>query len=125
MKPSNNLRVLLDEKSYQSIEEMIEVLKKEGSFIKINPSRLSSWIITHFRNEMFEKCKQAIIQEHFNSKDYLKDLASKIDGNENVADLLNEALLTIQTRNKANRINAKSKKEKTHKESESERVQNS
>lgn len=118
MKSINHLRVLLDEKSYHSLEEMIDALKKEGNFIKINPSRLSSWIISHFREEMFEKCKQIIIQEHFNSKDYLKDLASKIDGSENVADLLNEALLKIQVRNKSSRTNAKEKKDKTIKESE-------
>jgi hypothetical protein len=111
MKNQNHLRVLLDADAHSSVEKMLEALKGSGDFVKINPSKLVSWLITKFETESFEKHKSQIIQEHFNSKEYLRDLSTKIQSSDNAADVLATALQKIQLRSK--KINVKkAKKEK-------------
>lgn len=116
MKSQNHLRVLLDSDAYASLENMLEALKGSGDFVKINPSKLVSWIITKFEAESFERNKAQIIQDHFNSKEYLRDLATKIQSSDNAADVLAAALQKIQLRSK--KINVK----KTQKKSSQKKI---
>lgn len=118
MKSSNQMRVLLDENAYHAIEAMIEELKAQGDYLKINPSRLASWVINRFHRDGFKKAIPQICQDHFNSKEYLKNLAAQVDGNENAAALLTEALAAIKSKNRAVPTSAKSKKEKPPEESQ-------
>lgn len=98
MKNQNYLRVLLDSEAQASLEKMLKALKASGDFIKINPSKLVSWIITKFETESFEKQKSQIIQEHFDSKEYLRDLSTKIQNTDDATEMLELALRKIQKR---------------------------
>ncbi|NOT77737.1 MAG: hypothetical protein HOP07_01895 [Bacteriovoracaceae bacterium] len=100
MKNKNPLRVLIETDAQESLDEMLINLKGNGNFVRITPSRLLSWIITKFRTESFEKHKNQIIQEHFNSKEYLRDLATKIQNSDDAAILLTAALEKIQMKSK-------------------------
>lgn len=115
MKNQNLLRVLLEPEAKSSLEKMLEALKKNGDFVKINPSKLASWIITKFENESFEKHKTKIMQDHFNSKEYLLDLATKIQSSDNAADVLASALQKIQPRSKKINVKKDSKEKLTEK----------
>ncbi len=112
MKTSHQKRVLLDEQAFEGLERMLAKLKEEGKFLKVNHARLSSWIIKKFEEALFIKCKQEIIKECFDSKEYLKDLASKIDGNENAKALLSDTLNVLQARSLTQSVVEKNKKEK-------------
>jgi hypothetical protein len=115
MKVQTQFRVLLNSTAQDAVIEMIKVLKESGNFLKINPSNLVSWIVDNFKKDSFEKRKDEIIQDHFNSKEYLHNLATKIQSSDDAANILAEALQKIQKRSK--RVNVKkSKNEKTTKE---------
>ena len=92
MKSQNHLRVLLDSDAYASLENMLEALKGSGDFVKINPSKLVSWIITKFEAESFERNKAQIIQDHFNSKEYLKHVTQRISSEDDLEAILKVAL---------------------------------
>jgi len=98
MKTKQPLRILLDLNSQSSIDEMLENLKNSGEFVKINHSKLASWIINKFKTEMFERHKAQIIQEHFNSKEYLINLATKVQNTDDASEMLEIALRKIQKR---------------------------
>lgn len=121
MNKQAQFRVLLDTNAQEALTEMLQELKDSGDFVKINPSRLVSWIVEGFRKESFEKKKDQIIQDHFNSKEYLRDLATKIQSSDNAADILANALQKIQMRNKRTNVK-KSKKEKPAEEDQPERI---
>lgn len=116
MKSQNHLRVLLDSDAYASLEKMLEALKGSGDFVKINPSKLVSWIITKFETESFERNKAQIIQDHFNSKEYLRDLATKIQSSDNAAEVLAAALQKIQLRSKKINVKKDTKEKLTEKD---------
>lgn len=121
MKNKNQLRVLLESDAHTFLEEMLKVLKENGNFVRITPSQLLSWIVTKFKDESFEKHKNQIIHEHFNSKEYLRDLATKIDTSDDASKLLESVLQKLQTRRK--KINAKkNQKENVFKKNRSERI---
>jgi len=103
LKSSTVSRVLLDQEARQALEQMFTVLREEGKYIKINPSRLTSWVVSKFAKKYFGKSKSEIVKAHFNSKEYLKDLASNIEDNENPAEVLSQALKSIQAGNKVSR----------------------
>jgi hypothetical protein len=100
VKTKNQLRILIDSEAQLSLEAMLESLKTSGEFIKINPSRLVSWIVTQFKAESFELYKSQILQDNFNSKGYLRDLATKIQSSDDAAAVLAAALQKIQIKNK-------------------------
>ncbi|MCB9061370.1 MAG: hypothetical protein H6622_07615 [Halobacteriovoraceae bacterium] len=116
MNKQTQFRVLLDTNAQEALTEMLQELKDSGDFVKINPSRLVSWIVEGFKKESFEKKKDKIIQDHFNSKEYLRDLATKIQSSDNAADILANALQKIQMRNKRTNVK-KAKKERIAEES--------
>lgn len=111
MNKQTQFRVLLDTNAQEALTEMLQELKGSGDFVKINPSRLASWIVEGFRKESFDKKKDQIIQDHFNSKEYLRDLATRIQSSDHAADILADALQKIQIRNKRPNVK-KIKKEK-------------
>jgi hypothetical protein len=70
-------RVILDEKAKLAVEEMLDILKKQEDCIRLNSSKLVSWIVARFRHSRFERDQQAIVKAHFNSKEYLKKVVSQ------------------------------------------------
>lgn len=100
MKSSTVSRVLLDKEAREALDQMLTVLREEGKYIKINPSRLTSWVVSKFAKKYFGKSKSEIVKAHFNSKEYLKDLASNIEEDENPAEILSQALKSIQGKTK-------------------------
>lgn len=107
-KTKKGLRVLLDSTAENHLQEMEAALMREKDFIKINPSRLSSWIITHFYQHHFVQQTQAIAKAHFNSKEYLRQLVTKIKDEDDATEKLSEALRGLQgnktVRTRSNKI---------------------
>jgi len=62
-----------------------------------------------------------IIQQYFNPKEYLKDLASKVSENENATAILTEALQQIQLRSNHSNVK-KVKKERPVKTDQPEEI---
>ena len=79
----------------KSVIEMIAKVKEEGQFVKINPSKLVSWIVSWFFGCEFEREKVRIIQEHFNGKEYLKNILQDTKSNKDVERALKEALEVV------------------------------
>ena len=115
-------RVILDDKANVSLLDMTEKIKAEGEYVKINPSRLASWIIEQFANLYFQEMKPQIVQAYFDSKEYLKAIAAKIDGRQDAEKILIEALNRIQTGNKKVYHAQKNKTEKINQKSKSEGI---
>jgi hypothetical protein len=89
-------RIILDEGASTALSSMYDELKSEAC-IKITPSKLSSWIIAEFQKSYFKRYKKKITKEHFNSKEYLKAIISNVDENENLEDVLRQALSDIKS----------------------------
>ena len=93
-KSADTGRVILDEAAKTAVNEMLTMLKSEEDCIRLNSSKLVSWIVTRFKASRFEHEQSAIIKAHFNSKEYLKKAVSQ---SATEADL-SEALETVLTR---------------------------
>jgi len=96
MKSSSAMRTLLDPEAQQALEKMIERLKESGHFLKINPSRLTSWIVCQFLEDGFEKSLPLILQDHFNSKEYLRNLVKNFSEADDLEKFLKETLQQIK-----------------------------
>ena len=94
------LRVLLDSAAENQLQEMEAILSTENNFLKINPSRLTSWIVSHFYKYHFHQQKESIAKAHFNSKEYLRQLASEITGDDDAISKLSDALKGLQNSKK-------------------------
>jgi len=92
--------LLLDEGAFQALSSMFEILKKEEEFVILNSSKLCSWIVVEFFKSYFVSSKSKIIQQHFNSKKYLKNLAHEINGNEDPQMVLEKALNQLKQSSK-------------------------
>ena len=77
-------RVLLNRNAKTSTNKMMELLKTENKFIKVNPSKLVSWIVNRYFQNYFIKDKKLVVDAHFNSKEYL---LSVIKDSNNESDL--------------------------------------
>ena len=93
---TNQMRVLLDEEAFRAIETMLEELNSEGECLKINSSRLVSWIICKFSRDYYRNNFQVICQDHFNSKLYLKRLAQNLSATDDLEQVLKETLQRIK-----------------------------
>jgi outer membrane PBP1 activator LpoA protein len=88
-------RLILDEGAIAALSSMYEEMKNQKC-VKITPSKLGSWIISEFYKSFFSRYKGKIAKEHFNSKEYLKKMMSNVDENENLEDVLRQALNQIK-----------------------------
>ena len=97
MKESQSVvsRIVLDKNSMKSVAKMIAKVKEEGQFVKINSSKLVSWIVSWFFKCEFEREKLRIIQGHFNGKEYFKSILKETKSNEDVERALKEALEVV------------------------------
>ena len=67
-------RINLDERAAGDLAAMLEKVKEGGECVKIAPSALTSWIVSHFFGSSFEKRKGEIVEAHFDRRAYLKGL---------------------------------------------------
>ena len=67
-------RINLNERAAGELAAMVEQVKKEGECVKVSPSALASWIVSHFFGSSFEKRKGEIVEAHFDRRAYLKGL---------------------------------------------------
>lgn len=96
MNKQTQMRVLLDDEAQCALVVMMEALKTDGDFIRINPSRLTSWIIKKFKRDYFERNKDLITQDHFKSKEYLKNVAKNISDSDDLEKVLRETILQLK-----------------------------
>jgi hypothetical protein len=96
MNKQTQMRVLLDDEAQGALVTMMEALKTDGDYIRINPSRLASWIVKRFKRDYFERNKDLISQDHFNSKEYLKNVAKNISDSDDLEKVLRETILQLK-----------------------------
>ena len=113
-KPS---RVVLDQESQEHLDKMLLVLRSGGDCVKISPSKLASWIISHFAKRDFPKQKKRIIQNHFNPKAYLRSIAKNLRESDDLEAVLKETLTQIKPRKR--RKSASQSQVRDHSEEES------
>ena len=89
------LRIVLEGREKEAVENMVRELNEEGEFVKISPSRLVAWIVRRFEGRDFKRQKEGISKEHFNSKKYLEKLALKTGEDENLETVLRRTLKEI------------------------------
>lgn len=85
----------MDDLAIVAATQMMAGLASQEDCIRITASKLVSWIVTRFAENGFERDREAIIREHFNSKDYLKKVIRSLDSKEDMAAALQEALVKI------------------------------
>lgn len=110
-------RLILDEGAISALSSMYEEMKDQKC-IKITPSKLGSWIISEFYKSYFSRYKGKIAKEHFNSKEYLKKIMNNVDENENLEDVLRQALNHIKkpTAKKSRGLKKSEQEENVHQE---------
>jgi hypothetical protein len=89
-------RIILDEEAKSALSSMYNEIKDEEC-VKITPAKLSSWIIQKFHTSYFRQHKTKITKDHFNSKEYLKDMMKNVGAEENLEEVLRKALSNIKT----------------------------
>ena len=67
-------RVALDSRADEAVKNMINELKREGTFVKVSPSLLVSWIVVKFYQKDFAKHRQNIEKIFFDPKTKLRGL---------------------------------------------------
>ncbi len=70
------LRIVLDAAATSAFNMMVQVLKSEMATVKIHPSQFVSFLVADFFQSHFEKDKQALVAEFFDSDSYF-DAARK------------------------------------------------
>lgn len=83
-------------------DEMLIQLKSSGKYIKINTSKLVAWIILRYFEKYFNKEKEIIIKEHFDSKEYLLSAVKTASTNEELTELLKDTLGKVSGQKKKN-----------------------
>ncbi len=74
-----NVRLNIDEQANKTVELMLDHLKNNNDYIKINASKLTSWIIQRFYDNSFKREKSRIISDHFQKVDYFKSILNDMD----------------------------------------------
>ncbi len=69
--------IRLNQEACQSMSVMLEGLFKEDEFLKINNSKLASFIICDFHQRHFDKSQSKLVLAYQDRKKHLKD---KIEG---------------------------------------------
>ena len=90
-------RLILDEGAIAALSSMYEEMKNQKC-IKITPSKLGSWIISEFYKSYFTRYKKKISKEHFNTKEYLKNIVTNIDENDDIEAVLKSTLMELSPR---------------------------
>lgn len=68
--------------------------------IKINASKLISWIVQRYATQGFQREQAKIAQAHFNSKEYLKRVMAKSSSEAELTEALHVVLKKIEPEKK-------------------------
>lgn len=93
------LRILLDNNANNCLQQMEETLTHEKEFIKINSSKLASWIVNYFYQQNFDVQSDSIAKDHFDLKKYLKSMANSIGNESTPENILEMALENLKKTN--------------------------
>lgn len=79
MKVKKSGLIHLTEDATNSMSEMLVELFKVDEHLKINHSKLASFILTEYRYKYFEKSKSRLVIAHQDKKKHLKDAIEALD----------------------------------------------
>jgi hypothetical protein len=79
MKVKKSGLIHLTEDATNSMSEMLVELFKLDEHLKINHSKLASFILTEYRSKYFEKSKSRLVLAHKDKKKHLKDAIEALD----------------------------------------------
>jgi hypothetical protein len=79
MKVKKSGLIHLTEDATNSMSEMLVELFKVDEHLKINHSKLASFILTEYRSKYFEKSKSRLVIAHQDKKKHLKDAIEALD----------------------------------------------
>lgn len=71
------LRVALDENAMRAFEDMVQSLKAE-SYVRLTPSKFISFLTYFYFQNYFEKDRELLTSEFFDSKDFVAQELKKI-----------------------------------------------
>lgn len=71
--------IRLNESAINSMSEMLTELFKEDQHLKINHSKLASFILSEFHYRYFDKAKHRLILAHQDKKKFIMDKIDKLD----------------------------------------------
>lgn len=102
------LRVVLDAEASLAVEEMISILKSEMSALHIRKHQFVSFIVLNFMEAYFNKDKEVLIAEFFDSDAFHEGERQKAKGNDNYEELLEESIkLARKIRSKRRRLTSR------------------
>ncbi len=96
----SNSRITLDKAADQAIRVMLSELQMNHEFVKINPGKLTSWIVKWFHQTAFEREMAKLARAHFNRRDYLQKALRGVQSEEQVAQILKKALGTVKAKSR-------------------------
>jgi len=73
MKIKKSGLIHLTEEASNSMSEMLMELLKVDEHLKVNHSKLASFILSEYRIKNFEKAKSRLVEAHQDKKKHLKD----------------------------------------------------
>lgn len=115
---SKELRIALSSEATQVYEKMVDLLKKEIPTIKLLPSQVVSFLVMDFFTAHFEKDKDVLIAEFFDSDAYYQAARKKAKGSPEYDDLMAKALVEAKGIKGKKRRLAATKSNKTHKDTD-------
>jgi hypothetical protein len=92
---ASELRVVLDKTAALAYERMAEALRADG-FVKLVPSKLSSFIIQVFFQNYFETDKELLLSEFFDSKAYVENELKRAGDSSKVGEILERSMLKVR-----------------------------
>jgi len=109
LKKEKELRIVLNPSATRAFEMMLARLRAEMPTIKVQASNFVSFLVTDFLEAHFERDKEVLIAEFFDSDAFHEAERRKAKGHENYEELMAEAL------ERAKRIKGKRRRKYTRK----------
>jgi hypothetical protein len=89
------LRIVLDKDASIACDQMIQALKSEGP-IRLSSSKLASFVLARFFSLYFEKDKDLLLAEFFDSKCFVEEELRKATGSSDVSGILERTTLKVR-----------------------------
>lgn len=109
---SEAVRVVLDRDASLSFDRMAQVLRNEGS-ARLSPSKLVSFIVQLFFASHFDKDKEILLGEFFDSKAFVEGELKKADPSE-IGVVLERAMLKVRRMQELKKRGMKSAKTRSN-----------
>lgn len=115
---SKELRIALTPEATCVYYKMVDFLKKEIPTIKLLPSQVVSFLVMDFFTAHFEKDKDVLIAEFFDSDAYYQAARKKAKASPDYEDLMAKALAEAKAVKGKKRRQSAAKSNKTYKDNE-------